>query len=88
MVVTELPPYSPSDAEKADASRYAANVQRLMAHVLDQTVVPLNRKHKFLYHSYLLGKIKDPEQVQAQAKQLVAEDPILSGLRGAGDEAV
>lgn len=75
---TELPVYAPSEEEKADSRLYSANVQAEMANVLDQEIVPLNRKHKFLYHSYLLGKEKKESEVMSKAKQLLQGDDQLT----------
>lgn len=77
VVMTELPPYTPNEAEQADARLYATNVQRYMARAMDLPVVPLNRKHKFLYHSYLLGKETDPKVIASKAKALTEEDTLL-----------
>jgi lysophosphatidylcholine acyltransferase / lyso-PAF acetyltransferase len=77
VVMIELPPYEPSEPERADSRLYAANVQRYMARALELPVVPLNRNHKVLYHSYLLGKETDPSVVAAKAKALSEEDTLL-----------
>jgi lysophosphatidylcholine acyltransferase / lyso-PAF acetyltransferase len=89
VVVTELPPYAPSEAEKADSRLYAANVQRHMARVLDQPIVPLNRRHKLLYHSYLRGLVTDAHEIMASAAKLTADDALLQYvLEGDGDAHV
>ena len=77
--ITELPVYVPSDEEKMDPRLYARNVQRLMSKQLQQPVYRLNRKHKILYHKFVLGKI-DAEGVREQAKAITAEDPQLQYL--------
>lgn len=77
VVLTKLPVYKPSEAEQKDARLYAANVQAEIAKVLQQPIVPLNRKHKFLYHSYLLGKETDPLKILEDAQKITEEDPQL-----------
>lgn len=72
--ITELPIYEPSDEEKADPRLYALNVQTEMARVLAQPVVPLNRKHKFLYHSWILGKEQNESEVLRKAEELKSQD--------------
>lgn len=79
VVITQLPVYEPSAEEKMDARLYAANVQRLMADVLKQKVYPLNRKHKFLYHSFLLRKI-DGKELREKAEEVFAQDAQLQYL--------
>lgn len=71
---TELPVYVPSAEEQADARLYSINVQTEMARVLDQPISALNRKHKFLYHSYLLGKESNEMEVLEKARKLVETD--------------
>lgn len=71
---TEMPVYVPSKEEVGDARLYAANVQREMAAVLGQEVIPLNRKHKLLYHSYLCSKEEGEARVLEKAKKLLDED--------------
>ncbi|CAN8063894.1 unnamed protein product [Agarophyton chilense] len=71
---TVLPVYTPSPEEVANARLYAFNVQKAMQDVLDQPIVPLNRKHKFLYHSYLLGKEKNIDEVLQKARGITGED--------------
>lgn len=85
VVITELPVYEPSAEEKADARLYASNVQAIMANVLKQDVYPLNRKHKFLYHSFLLGKI-DGNELREKTAEVTAEDAQLQYLAGAAVE--
>lgn len=70
----EMPVYVPSDEEKSDSRLFASNVQNEMGRVLEQGVTPLNRKHKFLYHSYLLGKEKKETEIFLKAKQLLQND--------------
>lgn len=70
----ELPVYVPSEAEKTDARLYSANVQAEMARVLEQPIVPLNRKHKFLYHGYILGKEKGEAEVIEKAEVMAKAD--------------
>lgn len=72
--VIELPVYQPSEEEMGDTRLYAANVQTEMAKALEQPIVPLNRKHKFLYHSWLLGKEDSEAEVMKKAEQLSSED--------------
>lgn len=72
--ITELPVYEPSEAEMNDSRLFASNVQTEMARVLNQPIFPLNRKHKFLYHSYLLGKEENEAEVLMKAAKLSRED--------------
>lgn len=72
--VLELPVYEPSEDEVGDARLFAANVQTEMAKALGQPIIPLNRKHKFLYHSWLLGKENNREEIMKKAQQLFSED--------------
>ena len=72
--LTELPVYSPSEKEKMDARLYASSVQKEMAIVLEQPIIPLNRKHKFLYHSYILGKEESEREVLRKAETLFDQD--------------
>lgn len=71
---TELPVYVPTKEEQLDARLYASNVQAEMALVLNQTIVPLNRKHKFLYHSYLIGKETNEDTILNKAAELSEQD--------------
>jgi hypothetical protein len=76
--VVQLPPYSPSTAERCDAPLYAANVQSLLAAALQQQPVhALNRRHKLLYHDYCRGAVS-AEQALVLADRITAEDPGLS----------
>lgn len=84
----EMPPYIPSEDEKSDARLFSKNVQAQMARVLDQPVVLLNRKHKFLYHKWLTGKVADEGEVVAEARKLEEEDPLLQYLRLEGGTGV
>lgn len=77
--VVELPVYEPSDAERADARLYAVNVQSAMAAQLQQSVYKLNRHHKLLYHSFVLGKV-DANDVRERAAELSASDKQLQYL--------
>lgn len=72
--ISELPVYQPSEQEMTDARLYSSNVQAEMAKVLEQPIVPLNRKHKFLYHSWLLGKEKIIEDVLRKSSELFNDD--------------
>lgn len=75
---TELPVYVPSEEEQSDSRLFAFNVQSEIQSVLQQDVVPLNRKHKLLYHSYLLGKVKPETEVLDKARILLQEDEQLN----------
>lgn len=79
VAVTELPVYVPSEAEIADARLYASNVQKLMSNHMEQSIYRLNRKHKFLYHRFVLGNV-DPDQVRVEAAKITSEDSLLSYL--------
>lgn len=72
--ISELPVYEPSEEEMSDARLFASNVQAEMAKVLGQPIVPLNRKHKFLYHSWLLGKEDSGEEVLRKSSELFKGD--------------
>lgn len=72
--ITELPVYEPNEEEKNNSGVYASNVQREMAEVLQQQILPLNRDHKFLYHSYLIGKEPSAEKIFQKADQLFSKD--------------
>lgn len=72
--LTELPVYEPSEEEIHDARLFARNVQREMGAVLEQPIVVLNRKHKFLYHSWILGKEKSEQDVIMKANDMLLED--------------
>ncbi|KAI0565843.1 lysophospholipid acyltransferase LPEAT1 isoform X1 [Gracilaria domingensis] len=87
---TVLPVYVPSPEEETNARLYAFNVQKAMQEVLDQPIVPLNRKHKLLYHGYLLGKETSAEGVLQKAHKLTQEDEQLLYVieRTKGDEKV
>lgn len=84
--LVELPVYLPSEAERANPRLYASNVQAQIAHVLKQPVVPLNRKHKFLYHNYLLGRVKTEEELFEGAEDLTMKDSLLAHYSGLGPE--
>lgn len=71
---TELPVYIPSEEECQDARLYAANVQAEFAEVLQQKIIPLNRKHKLLYHSYLLGRESSESDVVSKALNIFKQD--------------
>lgn len=75
---TELPVFVPSAEEVSNARLYALNVQNAMNEVLNQPIVPLNRKHKFLYHSYLLGKETNVQEVLKKAYDLQEQDDQLT----------
>lgn len=72
--ISELPVYNPSTEEMMDARLYASNVQEEMSIVLEQPVELLNRKHKFLYHSYLLGKEEGEQETLRKAEELFKAD--------------
>lgn len=76
--LTELPVYTPSVEETSDSRLFAINVQTEMANVLQQDIIPLNRKHKLLYHSYLLGKVKNESDVVREANTLLNDDTQLN----------
>jgi lysophosphatidylcholine acyltransferase / lyso-PAF acetyltransferase len=78
--VYELPVHVPTEAETTDAALYARNVQASIADALEQPIIPLNRKHKFLYHEYLVGKEKDNTKVFERAAALTADDNLLSTI--------
>ena len=85
----ELPVYEPSEEEKLDARLYALNVQQEMATALQIPIQPLNRRHKFLYHSFLLGREPDAAEVLRKAKQISDEDEqILFVKERMGEELV
>lgn len=71
---TQLPVYIPSEEEQLDSRLFATNVQAEIANVLQQSIVPLNRKHKFLYHSYLLGRESDEAEVLIKAYDIFDKD--------------
>lgn len=71
---TEFPVYVRNNKEIEDSRLFASNVQREMANVMKLNIFPLNRKHKLLYHSYLIGKIKSEAEVVEKAKKLLHED--------------
>lgn len=73
----ELPVYVPSAQEVENVKIFSRNVQFEMGLALNQRVVPLNRKMKFLYHSYLLGKIESETEVLQKAKELLEQDELL-----------
>lgn len=75
---TELPAFVPTPEEVSNARLYALNVQNAMNEVLNQPIVPLNRKHKFLYHSYLLGKETNAGDVLKKAYDLQQQDEQLT----------
>lgn len=70
----QLPVYIPSEAERIDPLLFATNVQAEIADVLQQDIIPLNRKHKFLYHSYLLGKEPNEVEVLTKAYGILDQD--------------
>lgn len=76
--IVELPVYEPSEEEMTDARLFASNVQTEMAKALNQPIVPLNRKHKFLYHSWILGKEENEAEVLKKSAQLFSEDEQLA----------
>ena len=59
--VNTLPIYNPTFEEQEDVHLFSYNVQLLLSCVLNQKVYLLNRKHKLLYHRYLLGGIGEEE---------------------------
>lgn len=71
---TQLPVYVPSEAERVNPRLFATNVQAEIAGVLQQSIIPLNRKHKLLYHSYLLGKENNEVEVLAKAYDIFDRD--------------
>ncbi|CAM9419668.1 unnamed protein product [Phaeothamnion confervicola] len=76
--LVELPLYCPSPAERADPRLYADNVQASPSlHVLHQPVYPLNRRHKFVYHDFVLGK-KTAEEALQTARELTLQDPAIA----------
>jgi len=77
--VAELPFYHPSARERADARRYAENVQALLAAALGQEIHALNRKQKFVYHKKVLGKFTEEEALK-EARRLYEEDKLLQPL--------
>lgn len=75
--IKTLPVYVPNEEEKSNSQLYARNVQLEMAKYLEhQEIYSLNRKHKFLYHRFVCGKI-DAEEVGIEARKLVEEDKLL-----------
>lgn len=76
--ITELPIYVPSEEEKNDARLYAFNVQQEFSGALEQPIVPLNRKHKLLYHSYILGREQDEQEVLRKSEEISRLDNQLS----------
>lgn len=73
----ELPIYVPDAAERADPRLFAERVQGDMQAVLDgMPVYELSRKHKFVYHDWLRGKV-DPPTALAKAEELKRGDKLL-----------
>ena len=59
--IIKLPIYNPTNVETNDIHLFSSNVQLLFSYVLKQDIYLLNRKHKILYHKYLLGIIDEKE---------------------------
>lgn len=75
--LVELPIYVPNEAERADPRLFAERVQADMQAVLDgMPVYELSRKHKFVYHDWLRGKV-DPPTALAKAEELKRGDKLL-----------
>lgn len=74
--IIEMPVYYPSEEERMDPSLFTRNVQKIFEETLELETYPLNRKQKFAYHSYVLGKISGEELFQ-KADELAAQDPLL-----------
>jgi len=72
----ELPLYNPSELEKENPLLYAKNVQDALEKCLEIPVFDLNRKHKVIYHSYLMRKI-NAETALAQAQVVSEQDETL-----------
>jgi 1-acyl-sn-glycerol-3-phosphate acyltransferase len=77
VILTELPVYLPDAAERADARLYASRVQAVMAQYLDLPIVPLNRRHKLLYHARILGQVTSNHDLLVRASQIATEDDLL-----------
>jgi lysophosphatidylcholine acyltransferase / lyso-PAF acetyltransferase len=73
----ELPVHVPTDAEVSNPAVYAQNVQASIAAAVDLPIVPLNRKHKLLYHEFLLGMETDTAKVFERAAALTEHDHLL-----------
>lgn len=56
-----MPVYIPSPEEINSPKTYASNVQRVISQCLNLQVLPLTRRHKFVYHDFLLGKLTEQE---------------------------
>ncbi|GAB0490169.1 hypothetical protein MMPV_001401 [Pyropia vietnamensis] len=75
--LVELPIYVPDAEERADPRLFAERVQADMQAVLDGIpVYELSRKHKFVYHDWLRGKV-DPPTALAKAEELKRGDKLL-----------
>jgi len=84
--LVELPMYVPDEAESADPRLFAERVQTDMQAVLDGVpVYELSRKHKFVYHDFLRGKVDAPAAL-AKAEELRRGDKLLlaAATEGAG----
>ncbi|KAA8498013.1 Lysophospholipid acyltransferase LPEAT1 [Porphyridium purpureum] len=75
--ISELGVYEPAEQEKVDAHLYARNVEKLYSQHLALEIYDLNRKHKLMYHSYLLGQ-KTAGEVLELASQEKLADPSLT----------
>jgi 1-acyl-sn-glycerol-3-phosphate acyltransferase len=84
ITITELPVYVPDADERTDARLYASRVAAVMAHVLELPIVPVSRKHKVLYHSYVLGKVTDKRELLSRADALRSEDELLQYVSSEG----
>lgn len=73
--MVELPSITPSEAEKGNPRLFARHTQQEMDEILQLPIYPVSRKHKFVYHKYVLGKIS-AEKAIAEAKQVTAEDTL------------
>lgn len=78
--IWELDVYKPKGRECQDAALFAGNVQKKIQEVLEQEVVELNRKHKFVYHAFLKGEIGAKEALN-KSRILSEEDQLLKKRR-------
>merc|ERR1711862_865869 len=77
--IIKLPIYNPSVEEQNNQHLFCNNVQRLFSTVLNQDIYALNRKHKILYHKYLLGSINEKELLEL-AKEESKKDSTLNNI--------
>jgi len=74
--VLEMDVHVPSAEEIEDPSLFARNMQIVFEDKLQLKTYKLNRKHKFAYHSYVLGKLTADALFQ-KADELALGDPLL-----------